>query len=124
MPVAKKISYYSKTTDCPTIPEGKIAIFVGSHVPFSDNATKSIDSFCSKYDAVVFCDHTSNYHGKFRVVTGLIGQQENSIGKVFPDLLIHIGQVSGDYASMGLAGRAKKVWRVSADGELHDTFKN
>lgn len=75
---------------------------------FSDNATKSIDSFCSKYDAVVFCDHTSNYHGKFRVVTGLIGQQENSIGKVFPDLLIHIGQVSGDYASMGLAGRAKR----------------
>lgn len=123
LPVAKKICYYSKTTDCPTIPEGKIAIFIGSHVPFSHNATKAIDSFCSKYDAVVFCDHTSNYHGKFRVLTGLIGQQENSIGKVFPDLLIHIGQVSGDYASMGLAGRAKKVWRVSADGELHDTFK-
>ena len=39
------------------------------------------------------------------------------------DMLIHIGQISGDYASMGLAGCAKSVWRVAPDGELHDTFK-
>lgn len=123
LPKAKKINYYDSLVNCPTIPNGKVAIFVGSHVPFTEKETKAIDDFCAKYGAVVFCDHTCNYHGKYRVLTGLIGQQENAIAKANPDLLIHIGQVSGDYASMGLAGRAKSVWRVAADGELHDTFK-
>ena len=36
------------------------------------------------------------------------------------DLLIHIGEVSGDYSGSKIS--AKKVWRVSEDGELKDTF--
>lgn len=123
LPKAKKINYYDSLGECPAIPNGKVAIFVGSHVPFTEAETNAIDHFCAKYGSVVFCDHTSNYHGKYRVLTGLIGQQENAVSKVFPDMLIHIGQISGDYASMGLAGRAKSVWRVAPDGELHDTFK-
>lgn len=123
LPKAKKISYYDSLDDSPVIPNGKVAIFVGSHVPFTEAETNTIDNFCAKYDSVVFCDHTSNYHGKYRVLTGLIGQQENALSKVVPDMLIHIGQISGDYASMGLAGSAKSVWRVAPDGELHDTFK-
>lgn len=123
LPKAKKISYYDSLDDCPVIPSGKVAIFVGSHVPFTEAETNAIDHFCAKYGSVVFCDHTSNYHGKYRVLTGLIGQQENAVSKVVPDVLIHIGQISGDYASMGLAGCAKSVWRVAPDGELHDTFK-
>ena len=123
LPKAKKISYYDSLDDSPAIPNGKVAIFVGSHVPFTEAETNAIDYFCTKYGSVVFCDHTSNYHGKYRVLTGLIGQQENAVSKVVPDKLIHIGQISGDYASMGLAGCAKSVWRVAPDGELHDTFK-
>ena len=123
LPKAKKISYYDSLDDSPAIPNGKVAIFVGSHVPFTEAETNAIDYFCTKYGSVVFCDHTSNYHGKYRVLTGLIGQQENALSKVVPDMLIHIGQISGDYASMGLAGCAKSVWRVAPDGELHDTFK-
>ena len=38
------------------------------------------------------------------------------------DLLIHIGQESGDYIVLGQLGRAKEVWRVNEDGELRDTF--
>lgn len=123
LPKAKKISYYDSLDDSPAIPNGKVAIFVGSHVPFTEAETNAIDYFCTKYGSVVFCDHTSNYHGKYRVLTGLIGQQENALSKVVPDMLIHIGQISGDYASMRLAGCAKSVWRVAPDGELHDTFK-
>ena len=123
LPKAKKISYYDSLDDSPAIPNGKVAIFVGSHVPFTEAETNAIDYFCTKYGSVVFCDHTSSYHGKYRVLTGLIGQQENAVSKVVPDMLIHIGQISGDYASMGLAGCAKSVWRVAPDGELHDTFK-
>lgn len=123
LPKVKKIKFYDKIVDSPNIPDGNIAIFIGSHVPFTKSSTEAIDAFCEKYGGVVFCDHTSNYHGKYRVLTALIGQQENSIVKVYPDTLIHIGQISGDYASMRLAGRAKTVWRVAPDGELHDTFK-
>lgn len=123
LPVAKKIDYHSNFSTCPSVPKGKVAVFVGSHVPFSKSQTEAVDAFCAKYGAVVFCDHTSNYHGKYRILSGLIGQQENAIEEVFPDLLIHIGQISGDYASMGIVGHAKSVWRVSPDGELHDTFK-
>lgn len=123
LPKTKKISYYDSLDDSPVIPNGKVAIFVGSHVPFTEAETNAIDHFCAKYGGVVFCDHTSNYHGKYRILTGLIGQQENAVSKVVPDMLIHIGQISGDYASMGLAGCAKSVWRVAPDGELHDTFK-
>lgn len=123
LPKTKKISYYDSLDDSPVIPNGKVAIFVGSHVPFTEAETNAIDHFCAKYGSVVFCDHTSNYHGKYRILTGLIGQQENAVSKVVPDMLIHIGQISGDYASMGLAGCAKSVWRVAPDGELHDTFK-
>lgn len=37
------------------------------------------------------------------------------------DLLIHIGEVSGDYPSLGV--NPAEVWRVSEDGEIRDTFR-
>jgi hypothetical protein len=36
--------------------------------------------------------------------------------------LIHIGEISGDYATLG-ALNPKEVWRISKDGEIRDTFK-
>jgi 2-succinyl-5-enolpyruvyl-6-hydroxy-3-cyclohexene-1-carboxylate synthase len=38
-----------------------------------------------------------------------------------PDITIHIGEVTGDYAGMVMIG--KEVWRVSEDGEIRDTFR-
>jgi 2-succinyl-5-enolpyruvyl-6-hydroxy-3-cyclohexene-1-carboxylate synthase len=38
-----------------------------------------------------------------------------------PEITIHIGEVSGDYANIAMAGR--EVWRVSEDGEIRDTFR-
>ena len=43
------------------------------------------------------------------------------ISQFKPDVMIHIGEVSGDYASIALAG--KSVWRVSEDGEVRDPFR-
>ena len=37
------------------------------------------------------------------------------------DILIHIGEITGDYATLGMSG--KQVWRVSEDGILRDTFR-
>lgn len=99
---------------------GNIGIFIGSHRKFTVEETEAVDSFCDKYNAVCFCDHTSGYHGRYRYLHALVGVQPapNTLRNL--DLLIHIGEVSGNYYGMGLS--AKQVWRVSEDGELRDFF--
>ncbi len=75
-----------------------IGIFVGSHHLFSLEETEIIDKFCAKYNAVVFCDQTSNYFGKYRIQYALVASQEQKIAeKLKLDLLIDIGEISGDY---------------------------
>lgn len=108
----------------PALPDGRIAIFVGSHKPFTEEETAAIDNFCATHDAVVFCDHTSGYYGRYRVQFALVvGQRRMTSPLCRTDLLIHIGDVSGDYYSIGIGYRAKQVWRVSQDGEIRDTFR-
>ena len=122
LPNVKAINYYQKDVCFPDIPDGKIAIFVGSHTKMSEELTKAIDHFCSVHDAVVFCDHTSGYSGKYQVHFALVCAQKNYRSKLSsPDLLLHIGEVSGDTYTTG-ALKPKKVWRISEDGEIRDLF--
>lgn len=99
---------------------GNIGIFIGSHRKFTVEETEAIDSFCDKYNAVCFCDHTSGYNGRYKVFYALVGAQPAPNDLRNLDLLIHIGEVSGNYCGLGLS--AKQVWRVSEDGELRDFF--
>ena len=106
----------------PNIPNGKIAIFIGSHKNMSERLSYAVDNFCSTHNAVAFCDHTSNYYGKYRVLYSLVaGQRLFDKSESRPDLLIHIGEISGDYSLLGMGG--KEVWRVNEDGEIRDTFR-
>jgi len=122
LPHVKAIRYYNREGLFPTIDKGSVAIFVGSHTHMSDELAQEIDKFCSIHDSVVFCDHTSGYSGKYKVNFALVCSQKNYSSKlVSPDLLIHIGEVSGDtYTTHTL--KPKKVWRVSEDGEIRDLF--
>lgn len=105
----------------PDLPNGRIAIFVGSHKKWQKEEIEAIDNFCASHDAVVFCDHTSGYKGKYRILYALVMSQLHYRSPLSDiDLLIHIGEVSGDYYSLGIS--AKQVWRVSEDGEVRDTF--
>lgn len=100
--------------------QGKVGIFVGAHKKWNEELTKVVDAFCEKYNAIVFCDHTSNYKGKYRAFAGLIATQESYKSPCCcVDLLIHIGDISGAYISLF----PKKVWRVNPDGEICDTFR-
>ena len=117
LPVARKISLVSDISDYPDIPEGKIAVFCGSHKKWDSALTEAVDKFCEKYGAFVIADHTSNYKGKYGISTSLIFQ-DNPIG-VNVDLLIHMGDVSGGYYDFS----ANNVFRVNPDGEIVDTFK-
>lgn len=106
----------------PAIPQdGRIVVRVGSHANFSDEQTNAIDAFCATYDAVVCCDHTSGYRGKYEVHGQLVfGQHKWHSSLRNANLCIHIGEVSGDQFTVN----AKHTWRVSPDGELRDTSGN
>lgn len=120
----RHISYFGYEDKLPDIPQGKIAVFVGNHRPMSNGLTQAIDSFCGKYDAVVFCDHTSNYKGKYRVFNGAVGAQKQYHSKVCEvDLLIHMGDVSGGYDVMR-AFTSQNEWRVCEDGKTCDKFQH
>ncbi len=104
----------------PTVPDGKVGIFVGAHEKWSDELTKAVDLFCSKYDGVVLCDSTSNFWGDYRVSAQLASYQSRSNYEPADfALIIHIGDVSGS----GIKFKTKQVWRVNPDGEVRDTFK-
>ena len=104
----------------PEIHADRVGIFVGAHAVWSQELTDSVDDFCEKYNGVVLCDHTSNYHGKYRVQFNLVtGQNKHFFETRKMDLLIDMGEMSGAY--MGLS--PKEVWRVNPDGQIRDTWK-
>lgn len=104
----------------PKINANKVGIFVGAHNVWSEELTNAVDKFCEVYNGVVICDHTSNYHGKYRIQFNLIaGQTQHYFDVRKMDLLVDMGEMSGAY--MGL--NPKEVWRVNADGEVRDTWK-
>lgn len=104
----------------PILPtDGRTIVSVGAHVNFTDELTQAVDAFCATYDAVVCCDHTSGYRGKYEVHAQLVcGQQQWHSPLCDANLCIHIGEVSGDQFCI----RAKHTWRVSPDGALRDSF--
>ena len=121
LPSCRRMKRFTVEDDLPEM-RGKVAVFIGAHRKFSTQESEVLDRFCAANDAVVFCDHTSSYYGKYRLDYSLIACQEMmDIDAERPDLFIHIGEVSGDYYSVRMAG--KEVWRVSEDGEIRDTFR-
>lgn len=120
LPEYRTIKRVQKEEEFPKIPmEGKIGVFIGAHEKIEESLSKSIDIFCKKHNAVVICDHTSNYRGKYRVLANIISNQSGE--KIFNNfsLIIHIGYVSGAYIQLS----TNQVWRVNKDGVVRDLFK-
>lgn len=127
IPAVRKIERYDCLDNLPQIPYGKIGIFVGNHLSWSEKLTEAVDQFCECYNAVVFCDHTSNYNGRFKNLFALAINQATLNKANIPayelDLCIHIGEISGEEGSPRMI-KSKETWRVSADGEIRDYFRN
>lgn len=119
---APVIRYYSAEDSLPEIPKGRVAVFIGSHLPWKEDELRALEDFCAKYDAVAFCDLTSNYTGDYSARSAAVFSQRYIHSSMLrPDVLVHIGEVSGDYYTW----RSLKpgvVWRVSPDGEFRDAF--
>ena len=123
LPEARFIGRITCYDEFPELPDdSRVAVFVGSHRVWTKEETEALDEFCASHNAVVFCDHTSGYKGKYRVLYALVKVQSYN-QPLLPeiDVLIHIGEISGDYYSWGIT--AKQVWRVSEDGEIRDSFR-
>lgn len=120
LPQARMIRRVMLEDNFPAMPEGRIAVFIGSHQRFTEQDTETIDAFCATHDAAVFTDHTSGYKGKYNVpISILCSQEKDYLALTDMDLLIHIGEVSGGYIGV----RPKAVWRVNPDGELRDSYR-
>ena len=120
LPPTRAIYRIEHGQEMPEIKASKIGIFVGSHLPMSDELIKEIDRFCQTYNAVVLCDHTSNYIGRFGISASLVTSQDmysSPCRKM--DILLHIGQVSGAYMTF----YPNEIWRINPDGEIRDTYR-
>lgn len=104
----------------PKLPQGTIAIFVGAHEVFTKEETAAMDAFCASNNAVVICDHISNYHGKYRFLANLPNSQSVDLGTKKFDLIIYIGSVHGAYITFS----GKQLWRVNRDGVIRDPYRN
>lgn len=116
---AKIINKHRNINDSNFNLNGRIGIFCGAHVVWSERLIYAVDGFCEKYNAIVISDHTGNYNGRFGITNGIIFTQENQDALNEFDLIIHMGNISGAYYYLKTA----QVWRISPDGEIVDTFR-
>ncbi|WP_337586519.1 thiamine pyrophosphate-binding protein, partial [Prevotella pectinovora] len=92
LPSVRKIERILTKDSFPNIENSySVAVFVGSHKVFSDEETLAIETFCERYNGVVFVDHTSNYYGKYKVFNALLACQNDQRLMKHPSLVIHIG---------------------------------
>lgn len=120
LPTSRVIERIEEKDEIPAINNKKVGIFVGAHSRWSEKLTNLVDRFCELYNAVVFCDQTSNYHGKYRIMPNIICDQEKYDFDMNDfDIVIDIGNISGAYFELN----TKEIWRVNPDGEIRDTFK-
>lgn len=122
LPKSKYIPTYTNNSDLPSLPDTNICIFIGSHKRFTTEETRAIENFCENHNAVVMCDHTSGYAGKYKVnMTWAFSQELYTSKNLHVEFLIHLGEISGDYYTFRI--RPEKVWRVNPDGAYSDFFQ-
>ena len=121
LPAVRVMKRVQAWNEMPEMPKGTVCVYVGSHVHFTSQQNEAIDKFCATHDAIVICDHTSGYYGKYRLLPTLAQLQNvDTLFETF-DLMVHIGEVSA--ATFAGSVPVKQIWRVSEDGELRDPFK-
>ena len=122
LPAVHAIHRITQNDAFPELVGKRVGIFLGSHRKMSASLQHLIDLFCEKHNAVVFADHTSGYGGQYSIPYALIAtQMEHDFGLSKMDLLIHLGEPSGDYLTMESLS-ADHVWRLSEDGEVRIRF--
>lgn len=111
----------------PTIPENaKVLVYCGASRPFTERQVDAIERFADAHDAPVLVNIASGYRGRFAINASLVGPQMGdnpAFDELEPDLVVHIGEMSGNYDSLLFMNKLScDVWRVSLDGMLRQPF--
>lgn len=102
--------------------KGRVVVVIGSHKKWKPADHQALEDFAEANNVPILCDHTSNYHGKNKLLFSIVSAQDfYIINSLKPDVLIHIGEISGDYATKRLSGQT--VWRVNEDGIARDSYR-
>ncbi len=122
LPAISKLERYYYGDSMPDVPPNKkVGVLVGNHARWTKRLTGMVDDFCEKYNAVVLCDATSNFHGKYRIDASLVATQKGDESPCQQmDILIDIGNISGAYLTL----RPKESWRVCEDGAAKNRSYN
>lgn len=124
LPLIRKINRITCNSSFPSIKGfNSIIIFIGSHKPFTAEETRVIERFCETHNAAVCTDLTSNYRGKYKIHNALLACQNNQMKMKHPELIIHLGEVSGEIYNTYRVF-AKQTWRINEDGEIRDLYRN
>ncbi|MBM6693097.1 2-succinyl-5-enolpyruvyl-6-hydroxy-3-cyclohexene-1-carboxylate synthase [Bifidobacterium pullorum subsp. saeculare] len=119
LPAVRCIDRIELGDELPELIGKRIAVYVGAHTAWSEHLAQAVDRFCELYGAVVLGDHTSNYAGEYGTLCTLVAKQSMYVPACkHVDVMIHIGEISGAYASP----ICNEVWRVNPDGEPRDAF--
>ncbi|MBD5228401.1 MAG: 2-succinyl-5-enolpyruvyl-6-hydroxy-3-cyclohexene-1-carboxylic-acid synthase [Bacteroidales bacterium] len=108
----------------------KILLIVGEGNPFTEEELKSINTFCTSYNAIVLADKMSNCHAEYTInsafcVLNAINRQELSM--LSPDIVIFVrANYSFNPESKGFIRRSRwpESWFVSPTGAVRDPFQN
>ena len=121
LPDVRCIKRFMPYDELPQLPKNKkIAVFIGSHEIIDKELEQTIDAFCETNNAVIFCEHTSGYSGKYGVkFYQALCQQQGNWSALCPDIVIDMGEIASIWRVKG-----HKTWRLSEDGELKDPHKN
>ena len=104
----------------------KIIVWIGAHKHFTSAESCALTKFIETHNAVILVDHTSGYFGEGVVHPALVCSQMGRgerFPELVPDLVVQIGEISGDYPTFSIISETKALWRVSEDGEVRDSFK-
>lgn len=93
----------------PELNNKKIAVFIGAHSKFTKEEETILSDFAKSRNIPIFCDHTSGYHGENKILVSQVAflDLDNK-----PDIVIDIGEVTGEYSTPTLISNAE-IWRVS-----------
>lgn len=125
LPKFRSIDRYVPSDDLPSLHHRRVLVAIGSHLPFSDPEIAALSKFSEAYDAVVYTNHLSNYHGLNAVNATLLIEnlRPKQLAEYEPDLVITVGGQIGDYAFDSLMqSTSAEHWRVHTDGAIRDTY--
>lgn len=107
----------------------KILIVAGEHRPYKNEEVEAIEHFCKCFDACVYTNNLSNYHGAHAVCGNLLLSSiklDAFKSDLTPDIIITIGGQTGDYPLYLILSRPELdntvCWRIAEDGNVVDTY--